>query len=350
MNGLAVSIASRSGICATEVADLARSVEAAGLDALFVAERCADSLALAHSALLATQRITVGTAIANAAARHPAMTAMTAATLAEESHGRFVLGLGVANAALNEGMLGLAPTRPVQYMREYVGVLRSVLSGQPGPAPGDYFAVTGLAPDRAPSAAVPLFMAGLLPRMLALAGELGDGVFLNLMTTDQLPVACSHIEAGLSLSGRTRSDVVVACLLPCCIAPDAKAAARAARQVVAGYAMHPAAGRLFAKSGFASELLLVRDRLTSGDPDAAASVSDDMIDALVVHGPPEVLPGRIQAYRDAGADLPVLFPMPVADGWADAIESVMRAADQSLTKPTEMTPPERSERKDAQHV
>ena len=347
MNGLAVSVASRSGLCAAAVADLARNAEAAGLDAFFVAERCADSLALAHSALLATERITVGTAIANAGIRHPVLTAMSAATLAEESGGRFVLGLGVANAALNQDMLGLAATRPLQYMREYVGVVRSVLSGHEGPPPGDYFAVSGFVPDRAPAAQVPLFIAGLQPRMLALAGEVGDGVFLNLMTTEQLPVACSQIDIGLDLAGRTRADIVIACLLPCCISADPEAAARAARQVVAGYAMHPAAGRLFATSGFGAELLAIRDRLTSGDPDAAASVTDEMVDALVVHGTPDVLPERIKAYRDAGADLPVLFPMPVDHGWADAITSVISAAEQSRTAPPAVPSPNR---KEAQHV
>ncbi len=326
MNGLAVSLASRSAISAAEAADLARTAEVAGFDAVFLAERCADSLALAHSALLATERITVGTAIANAAVRHPAMTALTAVTLAEESKGRFLLGLGVANAALNERVLGLPAIRPVAYMREYVGVLRSVLEGGVEPPPGEYFPVAGFAPDRRSSARVPVFLAALLPRMLALAGELADGVFLNLLATAALPAARSQIDAGLARAGRAPADIVVACILPCCISLDAHAAARAARQVVAGYAMHPAAGAVFSDSGFADELLRVRERIASGDKNAAAAVSDAMIDALIVHGGPDVLPERIQAYRDAGVDLPVLFPMPVDDGWTASMNDVIRYA------------------------
>lgn len=341
MNGLAVSLASRSGLSPVDVADLARSAEAAGFAAVFVAERCADALTLAHSALLATEQVTVGTAIANARVRHPAMTATTAATLAEESGGRFLLGLGVANVALNETMFGLAPTRPVPYMREYVGVLRSVLDGHAEPPPGEYFSVTGFVPDRPPTAKVPIFLAGLLPRMLALAGELADGVFLNLMTTAGLPAVRAHIDTGLARAGRTRADIVVACLLPCCISTDVEAAARAARQVVAGYALHPAAGKLFSASGFSAELLQVRERLTAGEENAAESVSDAMIDAFIVHGRPEVLPERIQGYRDAGVDLPVLFPMPVDDDWKASINRVLRAASS-----TEVTKPKR---KDAQH-
>lgn len=333
MNGLAVSLASRSGLSAVEAAGLARSAEAAGFDAVFLAERCADALTLAHSALLATERVTVGTAIANAGVRHPAMTAMTAAVLAEESGGRFLLGLGAANAALNETALGLAAIRPVSYMREYVAVLRAVLDGHPQPTPGEYFSVSGFVPDRPSTAKIPIYLAGLLPKMVSLAAELGDGVLLNLMTTSGLAAVRTYIETGLNRSGRDRTDLVVACLLPCCLSTDAEAAARAARQVVAGYAMHPAAGKLFSTSGFAADLQHVRERLADGEHDAAESVSDAMIDAFIVHGEPEVLPERIRAYRDAGVDLPILFPMPVDDGWIASIENVIHAASRSAVRP-----------------
>ncbi|MDQ4036966.1 MAG: LLM class flavin-dependent oxidoreductase [Actinomycetota bacterium] len=346
MNGLGVSLASRSGLSASEVAEHAQTAEQAGFEAVFVSERCADGMALAHSALQATTSVGVGTGIANARLRHPVLTALTAATLTEESGGRFVLGLGVANPALNERALGLPAVRPLPYMREYVGVLRAVLAGDPE-SPGEYFSGSGFVPDRRPMTSVPIFLAGLLPKMLALAGEIGDGVLLNLMTTAGLPKVSEHIAVGLARAGRSREDVVVACLLPCCISSDAEAAARAARQVVAGYAMHPAAGQLFTDSGFADVLLQVRERTMAGDKQAADSVSDEMIDALVAHGEPGVLPERIQAYRDAGVDLPVLFPMPVDDGWSASIHEVISAAAISAAKTPESAQPHR---KDTQHV
>ncbi len=347
MNGLGVSLASRSGLSATEVAEHAQTAQAAGFEAVFVSERCADGMALAHCALQATATVTVGTGIANARLRHPALTALTAATLTEESGGRFVLGLGVANTALNEQALGLPAIRPLQYMREYVGVLRAVLNGDSEPTTGEYFTGSGFVPDRRPSASVPIYLAGLLPKMLELAGELGDGVLLNLITTAGLPKVNEHIEVGLARAGRSRDDIVVACLLPCCISPDAEAAARAARQVVAGYAMHPAAGQLFSDSGFTDVLLQVRERTVAGDEHAPDSVSDEMIDALVAHGGPEVLPERITAYRDAGVDLPVLFPMPVDEGWGSSIHQVISAA---RTRDARLTEEPSPQRKDAQHV
>lgn len=346
MSGLGLSLPSRSGMAAAEIAELAAAAEAAGFDAVFVAERCADGLALAHSALLATTRITVGTAIANAVVRHPVMTALTAATLAEESGGRFLLGLGVANAALNENVLGLPAIRPVRYMREYVGVLRAVLSAHAVPPGGEYFDVSGFVPDRALSAPPPIYLAGLLPRMLALAGEVADGVLLNLMTTGALPGARRNIDIGAARTGRAPSDVPVACLVPCCIDPDPRAAAEAARQIVGGYALHPAAAQLFADSGFADQLAEVRRRHNAGDPKAADSVSDEMIDALVVHGEPDVVPERVRAYRSAGVDLPVLFPMAVGGHWRPCADHVIHAARRLDRQPTVASSP----RKDTQHV
>ena len=342
MNGLAVSLASRSGLSAGEMGRFASEAEGSGFEAFFVSERCADAFVLAQAGLDATHRITVGTAVANAPARHPAMAAMTAMTLAEESHGRFLMGLGVANPLLNEGQLGLPPRRPLAFMREYVAVVRSVLSGDGGIPGGESFPGSGFVPDRRPDVEVPIFLAGLLPRMLGLAGEVADGVFLNLMTTAGLPEVHEHIEAGLARADRARSDLVVACLVPCCLSADADAAARAARRVVAGYARHPAAGRLFAANGFESDLARVRERLDHGDDAAADAVSDAMIDAYVVHGAQDRLPERVAAYRDAGVDLPVLFPMPVDDGWSAGIARVLRAAST-----TEITTPKRE---DAQNV
>ncbi|WP_219415314.1 LLM class flavin-dependent oxidoreductase [Pseudonocardia nigra] len=128
---LGLSVATRSGLPAARIAACAAEAEAAGADAFFVAERVADALPIAQAALAATRSIGVGTAVANARLRHPALLAMTAGTLDELSGGRFLLGLGTANAALNEATLNLPAVPPVASMREYVDVLRRTLAGEP---------------------------------------------------------------------------------------------------------------------------------------------------------------------------------------------------------------------------
>jgi 5,10-methylenetetrahydromethanopterin reductase len=327
MDQLGISVASRSGLGAAEVAALAAQAERAGFSAFLIAERAADAFALCHAALAATSRITVGTAVANAGLRHPALTAMTAATLDESSGGRFLLGLGTANRGLNQGALGLPPAAPLAMMRDYVEVVRRTLRGGEVRFDGEVFRLAGFRPDRpAPRASLPVVLGALLPKMLELAGEVADGVILNLVTTDRVVEAVEHVRRGAARTGRDRSGMLVACVLPCCPTGDERAGREAARDVVAGYAQHPAAGRLFADSGFAPDLAGVLSRLGRGDrAGARAMVSDAMIDALVLHGDPRGWRPRLDAYRAAGVDLPVLFPIPVGDDWEGAVGQVAEA-------------------------
>lgn len=314
MQPIGICLASRSGLAPTRVAELARDAEQAGCGAFFVAERAADALALCQLALAATSRISVGTAVANAPARHPALTAMTAAAMAEAYGDRFMLGLGMANPDLNQRVLGLPAAPPLTFMREYVAVVRTVLAGAGEPFAGAVFNVGPLPPDRpAPggSASVPVLLAALLPRMLQLAGEVADGVILNLTALPRLPAVLENVARGARRAGRSPSAVQVACVLPCCLSDDATAARQAARGVVAGYARHPAVRRLFQDTGFGP------------DP------TDDMVDALVLHGDERACRERIDAYRAAGVDLPIVFPMPTGEGWDAAFDRAVQLCAQA---------------------
>jgi alkanesulfonate monooxygenase SsuD/methylene tetrahydromethanopterin reductase-like flavin-dependent oxidoreductase (luciferase family) len=322
------------------VAAAARASEEAGCSAFLVSERVADALALCQVALAATTRIRVGTAVANVGVRHPAVTAMTALTMAQAYDGRFTLGLGVANRMLNETLLGTPPAPPLRYMREWVAVLRAVLAGDPARVEGSVFRVGPLSTDRPPGdATVPVLLAGLLPRMLELAGEIGDGVVLNLATVARMPAVLASVATGARRAGRDPADVPVACLIPCCVADDAEAAAAAARDVVLGYALHPAARHLF---GEGSDIDAVGRALAAGDRDRAGSLlRPDLVDAFVAHGPEQAVRDRVDEYRSAGVDLPILFPMPVGGDWDGPVTRAVRLAGQ-LTggdHPTREDPP-----------
>jgi alkanesulfonate monooxygenase SsuD/methylene tetrahydromethanopterin reductase-like flavin-dependent oxidoreductase (luciferase family) len=319
---LGLSVATRSGLAAARIAAHAAAAESAGADAFFVAERVADAVPIAQAALAATRTITVGTAVANARLRHPALLAMGAATVDELSGGRFLLGLGTANAALNEGTLGLPAVPPVAYMREYVDVLRKTLAGAPDAGGTVGHRVRGLRPDRpAANHRIPLFLAGLLPRMLRLAGEVADGALLNLTTPRSLPIAVRAVLDGAAAAGRRRSDLVVACVLPCCLGADEKLTRRTGQELVVGYALHPAAARLFAASGYGAELATAAQRLRDGDrPGALSVISDEMVDDFLLRGDPARVRARIEGYRAAGVDLPILFPVPGDSDWDTAVE------------------------------
>lgn len=317
---LALSLPTRSGSHGSDLARLARQAEEAGFDAVYIAERVADSLAVCHHVLAETTTIAVGTAVANARARQPAMTAMTAMALQETSGGRFRLGLGVANTVLNEGRLGLEPVSPVAWMAEYVAVVRQTCAGGPVHVHGRYFRVDGLELDRTVPVAVPVHLAALQDGMVGLAGRVADGVILNLC-----PVAAigGRLRRLREVAGRRSPDLpapAVACVVPCCVSHDAELARAAARDVVLDYVLHPAAAALYGEVADPELVAAVQERLAGGRrEDAARLVPDALVDAFVAHGPPPACAERVAAYRAAGVGTPIVFPRPVGRRWADAV-------------------------------
>ncbi len=314
MTALGLSIASHSGLPPARIGELAAAAERAGFDAVFVAEGHGDALALCHPVAAATTRVQVGTAIANAALRPPVLAAKTAAQLDHASNGRFILGLGTANATMN-GRFGVAPFAPLPMIEEYVGVVRAVLAGDAGGYAGQVFR-TGTVPLDSPvvRSDLPIYLGALGRRMLALAGRIADGVILNLMSPAQAGAAAATVRAAANAAGRDPSSVLVACVVHLCLADDAGEAAAAARAVVPRYVLHPAAPPLF---GAGPWLEQARSRALGGDrAGAAEQVPQEVADGFVAHGNAPACAARIAEYRAAGVDLPVLFPMPVGSaGW-----------------------------------
>lgn len=316
MTGIGLSIASHSGLAPAKIGELAAAAEAAGFGAVFVAEGHGDALSLCHPVAASTSTVRVGTAIANAALRPPVLAAKTAAQLDLASGGRFILGLGVANAVMNK-RFGIAPFQALKMIEEYVFVVRAVLDGTTDGFTGQVF-TTGMVPLDSPPvrAELPIYLAALGPRMQALAGRIADGVILNLMTPAQAGQAAAAVRAAAAEAGRDPASVEVVCVVHACVSDDAAQAAAAARGAVPRYVLHPAAGALFGDGAGGVDLGPARARVLAGDRAGAADVvPQSAADGFVAHGDPAAVAARVAQYRAAGVDLPVLFPMPVAGQW-----------------------------------
>ncbi len=129
-----------------------------------------------------TSRIRLGTGIMQIGARTPAMTAMTAMTLASLSGDRFVLGLGVSGPQVIEGWHGVRFDRPLQRMREVVEIVRMVTRGERLVYHGEIYDLPlpggegkALVPGARPRPNLPIYLATLGPKSLELTGELADG-------------------------------------------------------------------------------------------------------------------------------------------------------------------------------
>ena len=154
------------GWSAREIKAIAREAEEAGFDAIVAAEVNNDVMATAQLMGAATERIQVGTWIANIYLRHSYTCAQGAALIADATGGRFVLGLGVSHEPINRA-LEIAMPDPLGTLRRYVTEVRGWLRGE-GPA-------THL-PQRPAAQPVPLYVAAMTSPAVELAGELADGI------------------------------------------------------------------------------------------------------------------------------------------------------------------------------
>ena len=255
---------------AAAAAAFARRVEAWGYGALWMPEsRGRNALVLSSWLLANTKNLIVATGIANIYARDPMAMANGQRTLAEQSGGRFLLGVGVSHRPMVEGLRGHTYGRPVATMRSYLEAMRA--------AP--YQAVR---PAEPPATVV----AALGPRMMALSAEFADGAH-PYNTTPQ------HTAAARAILGPGKLLCPEVWVLA---ETDPATARRAAREALSHYLELENYVNAWRGQGF-------------GDHDLAQGGSDRFIDAIVAWGDEAAIRARIQQHWDAGADHVCIQPI-----------------------------------------
>ena len=189
---------------------LVEQAEADGFDSFWFPQVFgADVLTVIALAGQRTTRIELGTAVVPTFPRHPVVLAQQALTAQAATGGRLTLGVGVSDKATIEGWLGLSYDRPASHMKEYLSVLRPLLNEEGVDFAGEEFKVnTALqVPDAIPC---PVLVSALGPRMLAIAGELGDGVIVWMTGPKTIEThVVPRINAAAESAGRPRPRVCV---------------------------------------------------------------------------------------------------------------------------------------------
>jgi F420-dependent oxidoreductase-like protein len=328
------------GIDADRQLAMALEAERLGYDSVWAAEAYGSDAATVLAWLAArTTTIGLGSAVFQIPARSPAMAAMTAATLDRLSGGRFRLGLGVSGPQVAEGWHGQRYARPLERTRDYVAVVRKALARERVayrgetlelPLPGGQGKALKLTvtPVQRP---LPIYLAAMGPRNLALAGEIADGCLGFLFDPAHGGEVRAALQEGAARGGRKLDTFDLAVNLQVRIDEDLDAARDAIRPMLALYVGGMGSrernfyNELMRRYGFNEAADTVQELYLDGRVDgAAAALPPELIDAVTVCGPAGRVRERLDALREAGVT--TLIAGPVSSGVDDATSQLRMLA------------------------
>lgn len=259
-----------------------------------------DSLAVLMAYAGRTERIRLATGVLPIYSRTPAATAQTAATIDEFSGGRMVLGLGVSHRVTVEHWYGQQIGKPVREMREYMSALRAMFRGEDPPA-GERFPTRFHFMGYEPRPDLPIYVAGLSPAMLRLAGEVADGVVLWLCTPPYIrDVVIPEVAKGRQRAGKPLEGFDIVAAVPSAVTGQPDEARNKLRGDLVPYFNLPFYRAMIERAGFEEEV-------------EAAQASDRFIDSLSAIGSADDVVAGVQCYLDAGATSPCVGSIPKTD-------------------------------------
>jgi F420-dependent oxidoreductase-like protein len=313
------------GVTAADQLEMAQAAERLGYDSVWTAEAYGSDAATVLAWLAAgTTRIKLGAGILQIPARSAAMTAMTAATIDRLSGGRFLLGLGTSGPQVSEGWHGVRFAHQLQRTREYVAVVRMALAHQkvefhgetielPLPdGPGKVLKLT-IRPEQD---RIPIYLAVLGPKNVALAGEIADGWLPVFFSPEHTAALRVPLEEGAARSGRSLEGFRICPTVNVMIGDDVEVARNAMRPVLGLYVGGMGSreqnfyNRLVSSYGFEREAAQVQELYLAGrKSEAMLALPDGLIDAVTIAGPRQRARERIRAFRDAGVETLIVSPM-----------------------------------------
>jgi F420-dependent oxidoreductase-like protein len=269
-----------------------------------------------------TERMRFGSGIMQLGARTPAMTAMTALTLARISGDRYCLGLGASGPQVMEGLHGVRYGGALGRMRETVEIVRLAFAGErishegthfPLPLPGGEGRALRLSQPANPG--IPIYLATLSPKMLELTGEVADGWLGTSFVPEAAAAYLEPLAAGAARAGRSLADLDICQGAEVAFGDDVEAMVARRKPGMAfslggmGSATTNFYNRAYARQGWAEAAAEVQRLWLEGRRDeAAARVPDEMVLSTTLIGTEAMVRERLRRWRDAGVTTVRLYP------------------------------------------
>jgi len=250
----------------------------------------------------------IGSSIINIYSRSPALIAMGAATIDVLSKGRLVLGLGTSSIPIVEDFHGSKFENPILRMKEYVEIIKKVLSGTPVNYSGEIFNLKNFTLlIKPPRKTIPIYLAAVNQKMVNLAWDVSDGVIFYLRPLNEMKKTIQEMQS--------KRKIDVTCQIITCVSENEEIAIKRAKQTLAFYVSVGKIYREFlAKNGYSSEVKnIFEEFLVSGFKSNHELIPDYMLRSLTIVGTPDQCIEQLKKFRETGIDLPTIQFNPIGD-------------------------------------
>jgi len=252
--------------------------------------------------------IKIGSSIINIYSRSPSSIAMGAATIDVLSNGRLILGLGTSSTPIIEDFHGYKFENPILRMREYVEIIRMILSGEQVNYSGKIFNLKNFTLLINPlRAKIPIYLAAVNPKMVDLTWEISDGVIFYLRPLDEMKKTIQKMQS--------KRKIDVTCQIITCVSENEEIAITRAKQTLAFYISVGKIYREFlSKNEFKTEVKNIFEEFKiSGFKSNHELISDGMLKSLTIAGTPNQCITQLKKFRESGVDLPTIQFNPVGN-------------------------------------
>jgi F420-dependent oxidoreductase-like protein len=254
---------------------------------------------------LATRHIKLATGIANVFSRSAGLLAMSVATLDEISEGRAILGLGTSGKVVVENFHGQPYKKPLTHLKDTVAICRTLWrGGRMEPELTTLFDARHFKLEMTPFRQdVPIYIASLQETAIREVGRIADGWVPTFWPYKHLKDGIALLEEGAKTAGRDASKIDVAPFMAIIPLPDVDMARTMIKPTISFYigGMGTYYHALFCRYGFQENADLVRSLYNEGKrKEAAAAVSDDLVDAISICGTPEHCKEKLAEWRQNG--------------------------------------------------
>jgi len=250
---------------------------------------------------LNTQKIKLGPGVTNPHTRHPAITALSIATLDEISNGRAVLGMGFGGSLLTQPFQ-IRVERVVQTVREYLMIVRKLLNGEKTTYKSPKFNLLNAQLTFGPSHKIPIYVGTRGTYMLRMAGELADGVLLAGVPLQFVPYALEQLKIGAEKVKRNLEEIDVGNVITLSMSENVNEAIKLVKPFVT-FVVADATPLMLEKVGLTEEdAMPIRKALSRGIFEAAKYVTDEMVELLSVTGTADMCVDKINKFIKAGVN------------------------------------------------